>query len=179
MIVGVNASIRTLLQAQIQAILSGVLTEEQLLGGAQRLGMFAPGVIQREAANGFSGLVQAIGAEIQQLSLESRGEVDSFVRQAVAVVDERTTPCCLGVHGQIVEMIQPFYTPNPPAWTDYQERPPFHDYCRTSTVLVFRAVADDDLTRDMRRAAALERQMREKPGYSEPHPANAFSRIRR
>jgi hypothetical protein len=93
------------------------------------------------------------------------------VRQSVAVVDERTTPCCLGVHGQIVEMIQPFYTPDPPAWTDYQERPPLHDYCRTSTVLVFRAVADDDLTRDMRVAAALERQMREKPGYT--------SRIRR
>ena len=167
-----------IVDGQIRAIQSGVLTEAQVLGGQRRLGLFTAGVLQREVANRFANIAaQKVGGMMDE-SLIISGTKLEYVRQAIAAVDERTTPCCLGVHGQTREMDEDFYTPDPPAYADAQERPPFHSYCRTSQVLVLRTMTNDDLTRDMKRAAALETEMREKPRYSAPHPANAFTRIR-
>lgn len=172
------ASVNALLSGQIQAIRSGALTEAQILGGKSRIGMFTAGLVQREAANWLGNIAaQQYGGMIGE-SLIIGGVANEYVRQVVAAVDERTTPCCLGAHGQTREMDEDYYTPDPPAYADYQDRPPFHDYCRTSQVLVLRTTTNDYLTRDMQRAAALETEMREKPGYSAPHPAHAFTRIR-
>lgn len=171
----VTAVMRTT-DAQLESIKSGNLTAAQVLGGSARVGLFAPGIIQREAADQMANVAAIVQEGIMYASAETAGAFGDFVRQAVAVVDERTTPCCLGVHGQIRNMGEPFRTPDPPAYSDWQDRPPFHHFCRTSQVLLPRLAGRDVLTDRMRRAATLERTLREQPDYEAPHPANAFTR---
>ena len=129
-----------------------------------------------EAANQMANAAALATQNVVQVSLAAAGAFSDFVRQAVAAVDERTTPCCLGVHGQVRDLDEWYETPDAPAYAERQKRPPFHDYCRTSQVLVIRTVAEDDLTRRMRRAATLEMVLRGRPDYRAPHPADAFTR---
>jgi hypothetical protein len=170
------AAVLGIVDNQIRSIQSGLLTEAMILGGRNRVGLFAPGVIQREAANQMANIAAVVQENIMTASLSSTGAYSDFVRQAVAAIDEKTTPCCLGVHGQIRELKEPFYTPDPPAYSDQQDRHPFHDHCRTSVVLVARQFGRDDLTERMLRAATLEGVLRGRPGYVAPHPADAFTR---
>lgn len=185
-------SITALVDNQIRSITSGALTEAQILGGPSRVGLFSIGGLQKETANRLGSIAQAFYLSGLAGSLLQAGEITEaaagvfvpapggkYSKQAVAAIDENTTPCCLGVHGQIREMDETFFTPNPPAYASQQEKPPFHDFCRTSQVLILRSTGADKLTRQMQEAAQLEKELRELPGYSAPHPANAFSRIRR
>lgn len=49
-----------------------------------------------------------------------------LLRQAVAVIDGRTSVVCLDIAGDIVRVDEPFHTLN----GDY-DAPPFHVHCRT------------------------------------------------
>lgn len=111
-----------------------------------------------------------IGAKVRDLFSE-------WGRQAVAVIDERTTDCCLRVHGQWQAMGDDFTLTGTPRFADTQPRPPFHKWCRTATALVQRQYAADDLTAQMREAARAELTARTlKPRRRVITPANAFSR---
>lgn len=99
-------------------------------------------------------------------------------KQAVAAIDERTTNCCLRVHGQIQDLDAPFHLTGTPRYADYKQHAPFHDFCRTAEALhleVFETVGIT--TREMRDAARAELEARERTGTRvEIHPANAVSR---
>jgi hypothetical protein len=58
-----------------------------------------------------------------------------FKKQALAALDNRTTDCCLRVHGQIQPMDKPFILTGSPRYADEMDWPAFHSYCRTSGVL--------------------------------------------
>jgi len=77
----------------------------------------------------------AINTSLSSNKGGNKGSEELWKRQAIAALDEHTTPCCLNVHGQIVGMDEPFYTPEPPAFEEYQDGPPFHWHCRTATSL--------------------------------------------
>ena len=99
-------------------------------------------------------------------------------KQAIAAIDERTTDCCLQVHGQIVPMDSGlFRLTGTPRYADEMEWTPFHDHCRTSIVTVPTELSEDELTAQMRDAARAELQAREETGERvEIHPAHARSR---
>ena len=77
------------------------------------------------------------------------------LKMAVAIVDGRTTKCCLAVHGQIRPFFQPFHLTQPPAWEPYKMTPPFHNYCRTG-MAIYVAEFDDGITEDMEAEAGAE-----------------------
>jgi hypothetical protein len=56
---------------------------------------------------------------------------DRLQKQAVAIIDDWTTECCLNVHGQIQDIDQPFELSGSPCGED-KMHPPFPDHrCRT------------------------------------------------
>lgn len=61
---------------------------------------------------------------------------DVFMKVAVAVLDERTTECCLRVHGQVQPLDQPFRLTGTPRFADEMDWPAFHNHCRTSVALI-------------------------------------------
>lgn len=164
---------------QIRAIESGTLTEAQVLGDEGRVGLFAPGVVQREAANAYANLAALLFGQMVFVGPDVQGNLAFWRKQAIAAIDNKTTPCCLNVHGQTVPVDGFYTTTAPPAYAREQERPPFHDSCRTAQTLVPVEMAADDLTADMIRAARLEESLRGTPGYEVPKFINAFTRIRR
>lgn len=111
-----------------------------------------------------------IGARVREVLSE-------WGRQVVAVVDERTTDCCLRAHGQWQAMGDDFVLTGQPRYADKMPHPPFHRWCRSATALVQRQYAADDLTQKMRDAARAELNARtRKPRRKVITPANAFSR---
>lgn len=74
-----------------------------------------------------------------------------FVKQAVALLDGRTTETCFGAHGQTVPVDQPFVLGG--EFPGEKQYPPFHYWCRTTTALVLEVDADDVITMAMLAAA--------------------------
>lgn len=101
-------------------------------------------------------------------------------KQAVAAIDERTTDCCLRVHGQVQPLKTPFHLTGTPRFADRMQHPPFHRYCRTvETVYAAEMEAVGETTAEMRDAARAEIEARERTGKrAEIHPASATSRRR-
>jgi hypothetical protein len=97
-----------------------------------------------------------------------------FGKQAIAAIDERTTDCCLRVHGQVVDLKKKFHLTGTPRFADDLDWSPFHWYCRTSVAL-YLPEYDDELTAGMRGAAGAELAAREERGRAEVHPAHARS----
>jgi len=98
-------------------------------------------------------------------------------KEAIATIDERTTDCCLQVHGQVVSFDGDFKLTGTPRYADEMDWSPFHDYCRTSIASVPTELAEDDLTVQMRAAARAELEAREESGILiEIHPSHARSR---
>lgn len=103
-----------------------------------------------------------------------------WLKQAVAAIDERTTECCLRVHGQVTTLDGEFHTTGRPRFAEWQPNPPFHWGCRTATALVRPEDAADGLTQEMMDAARAELRARAETGRrAEIHPASATSRRRR
>lgn len=170
------ATIREL-DSQVAAIRSGLLPEERILGDAGRVGLLAPGVVLRQVGEWTARL--AGDAWGRSVGAATTGSGDEFYKQAVAGIDERTTQTCLRVHGQTQPLNVDYYLTGTPRYADRLPAPPFHLYCRTSQALVPRKEVEDQLTADMRKAAAKEAALRDAPGYKPPHPANALTRVRR
>lgn len=108
------------------------------------------------------------------LSARVRELMNEYGRQAVAVVDERTTDCCLRVHGQWQAMGEPFKLTGEPRYADEMMQPPFHYACRTVVALVRRQDATDDLTTRLRNAARDELNARAQKKREKVRPSNAL-----
>lgn len=169
-------------QAQVEAALSEVaaqiMTAQALLaaradvvlivGDDTRLGALRPGPVVALAAQ------QAVDASAKAfLDVVQVTAGDRFRKQAVAALDERTTDCCLRVHGQVQDLDEPFHLTGTPRYADELQRPPFHRYCRTALCL-YQAQYDDGLTARMRDAANQIQHERAAGEASERHPASAM-----
>ena len=118
------------------------------------------------------------GADILlPLPFEALPPESRLQKQATAAIDERTTDCCLRVHGQIRPMGKPFKLTGTPRFRDEIDRPPFHWYCRTASALYLPVFEKVGLSTSlMRRAAIIELEAREQdPKRVEIHPAHATS----
>lgn len=165
------------LDAQIRALRSGRYTQASLLGDGQRFGLMVPTAVTAGAANWLTKATTETWATIVQTPIGI--DNPEFVKQCIAGIDERTTRTCLRAHGQIQPLNQDFHLTETPRYADYLPNPPFHDRCRSVIALVLNTYADDELTQDMRRSAAIEREARGKASYTAPHPTNALTRVRR
>lgn len=102
----------------------------------------------------------------------------TYWKQAIAAIDERTTDCCLRVHGQVQPLDKPFELSGTPRFADKVQNPPFHWYCRTATALYRPEMEETGLaTSDLVSAAKAELLARATTGKRvEIHPASGLSR---
>ena len=143
-----------------------------VLGDDTRQGALRHSELTSLGAGILAGMAAAMMAALQ---LEQTRE--PWSKQAIAGIDERTTDCCLRVHGQIVPMSGRFTLTGTPRYADHMEWSPFHDWCRTSIAMIPTAMPEDDLTAQMRDAARAEIDAREETGQRpEIHPSHARSR---
>lgn len=146
-----------------------------ILGDEERVGVLSPGPVVREGAR-WVGVALLAGWAVAVAESMRRAGRDDFLRQAVAAVDERTTDCCLRVHGQVVGINADFHLLGSPRFAERLRNPPFHWYCRTSTCLVRVEDGEDRLSVEMREAARNELEARAATGGRvEIHPADARS----
>lgn len=104
----------------------------------------------------------------------ANGKPVQFQKQAIAGLDERTTDCCLRVHGQVVPLTGKFHLTGTPRYADDMAHSPFHRWCRTSVAL-YLPEYDDGLTAAMRQAANTIQAERAAGGSGYRHPADAFA----
>ena len=160
--------------AGAQAMVSTGASKGQILGDKSRQGVLLPAAVL--VASAFWA-VQAASSTWDWIATSWSGSRDEFYKQAVAAIDERTTDCCLQVHGQVQPMDKPFELTGTPRYADEVDAPPFHWNCRTAMAIVKPDDADDMLSQQMREAARDERTARETTGRrDEIHPAHARSR---
>ncbi len=172
-------AIGNVLDGQVNAVWalvrSGTVDDSLILGDESHAGLLRPSSAIQEAVRWLAFIaLAAYGSAVERTAKQS-GLV--FKRQAVAAIDERTTDCCLRVHGQVVGLNEDFKLTGTPRYADRMRNPPFHPYCRTSVVLVRDKEAEDELTTEMRDAAAAELDARARTKTRVViHPANATSR---
>ncbi len=145
------AAVNSIVAGQSAAINSGLLTEAQILGGTNRVGLFAPGTVQREAAN----QIAAVGQQTLDGSFEAMEQANpeiEFAQQAIAMLDAVTTPCCKDVAFQVRRRGRLFDTPLTPSYSSQQRSPPFHDYCRTTLAQVPIEAAEPERIEEMEAA---------------------------
>jgi len=100
-----------------------------------------------------------------------------YEKQAIAVIDQNTTDCCLMVHGQTQPLDKPFVLYGTPRFADKLDSPPFHWNCRTASSLYLKRMEEFGVsTQEMRDAANAEQKAREEGSKAETHPAHATSR---
>ena len=101
-----------------------------------------------------------------------------YKKQAIATIDERTTDCCLKVHGQIQPLEKDFKLTGTPRFADKVPEPPFHLYCRTTEVLYNEKFEEFGITTEkMRDAANAELDARATTGTRETiYPSHATAR---
>lgn len=124
------------------------------------------------------GLWTAANSLAGTLYIEGQRQTgERWRKQAIAAIDERTTDCCLRVHGQVQDLDKEFHLIGTPRFRDYIAHPPFHMYCRTAeTLWVERFETVGITTAQMRDAANAEINARADGSRKEIHPANAISR---
>jgi len=165
--------------AQAAAVLALAAADDEatILGDAGRVGTLSPAPVVREGARwlavaALASLTMGIDAGVTR-----GGAQGDYMRQAVAAIDERTTNCCLRVHGQVTEIRGKFTLTGTPRWADKMTGPPFHNFCRTSVALVHVDDVDDELSVTMRQAGRAELAARKDTGeHRVIHPASATSR---
>jgi len=131
---------------------------ELVVGDEESAGILTPGPVVREGGRwlawmAMAGWQDAVGAGGRGSG--GAGEQGWF-KQAVAAIDERTTDCCLRVHGQAVPLEADFRLTADPRYADEMQWSPFHWWCRTSVALVTADEVGDDVTDWMRGAADAE-----------------------
>ena len=125
--------------------------EEYILGGDTQQGILQPAPVIMAGAHWLSVAAIATWVFGVSRSAEISARVGGFDwwKQAVPAIDERTTDCCLRVAGQSVPLDDQFHLTGTPRYADHQDWSPFHDWCRTSVVLVLEEDRDDELTERM------------------------------
>lgn len=112
------------------------------------------------------------------LSIFNEQQEETYKKQAVATIDDRTTDCCLRVHGQIQPLDEPFQLTGTPRYADEVQDPPFHWYCRTAEALYHEEFEEFGIpTSKMQDAAEAELEARERTKTREViYPSHATSR---
>ena len=120
-----------------------------------------------------TGLIAAYLTTMNQLVTSAE-----YKKQAIATIDERTTDCCLKVHGQIQPLEKDFRLTGTPRFADKVPDPPFHWYCRTTEVLYNEKLEEFGITTEkMRDAANAELDARATTGTRETiYPSHATAR---
>lgn len=172
----VMAALDAQVVAVASAVVAGIAEEGLILGGEERAGVLAPAPVLREEARWLA--LVAAGAFFFAVNgaLRQSGQKRRYLKQALAGVDERTTDCCLRVSGQAQPVDKPFKLTGTPRYADELIGPPFHGYCRTAVALIAVEDQDDDLSQEVRDAAAAELKAREDGSRKVIHPASAISR---
>lgn len=168
------ASIVTAQIGQVLGLLStGAITAAQVIGDGVRVGILNPTAVIAQSRDAIAKATLAAWDAEVETSITQR---NVWARQAVAAIDERTTDCCLRVHGQWVALDEDFELTGTPRFADELHAPPFHWNCRTAVALVKVTDVDDDLTQRMREAARRELAIRRllKARGVAPRPVNAF-----
>ena len=164
---------------QVTAIYLTTGDMTRIIGDGSRVGALSPAPVTRSGASWIVAALTAAWTTSVGTSLDRAGAKLDFVRQAVAAIDERTTDCCLRVHGQTAEVTGDFRLTGTPRYADRMRNPPFHEFCRTATCLVRRDEAGDNLTQRMTDAARAELGARQPDDNRRViHPAHATSRRR-
>lgn len=146
-----------------------------VVDGETRLSVWGQGLSR--AAFAATNLVWATANATRTATYRAADSATGWQRQAIAALDERTTECCLRVHGQIVGLDEPFKLTGTPRFADEMMIPPFHHYCRTSVVLYESQMETLGVpTATMQAAAAAELSARHDGSRVEIHPAHSTSR---
>lgn len=162
-------------QAAAAQAFAGTSTDAVILGDRRKPGVLTPGPIARIGAQALVAV--ALASFSGAVTTAARRGGVTFYKQAVAAIDERTTDCCLKVHGQVQPLDAPFHLTGTPRYADEVMDPPFHWYCRSAEALVTPDQAEDALSRQMRDAATRELGARDVTETRKViHPANAYSR---
>jgi hypothetical protein len=162
-----------------QALIASGADPSEILGDAERAGVLRPAPVIAEGSRWLASVVSAAAVGVVTWLLGRAGrEPEEWYHQAVAALDERTTDCCLQVHGQVQPLSKPFQLTGTPRFSSEQMSPPFHWNCRSAEALIPRSQVGDDLTAEMREAARAELGARGPDGKNrvEIHPAHARSR---
>lgn len=160
------ASVESVVDDQARSVLAlaatGRLEEEQAIGDGTRLGIVTPTPATRETSTWVTVVVFSAWLSVITQSLRQAHKEDEFQRQLIANTgDDRTTETCLRAHGQVVGLDEKFTLTGQPRYANKMFGVPFHDYCRSSVVLVHREFTDDDLTVSMRDAAKARLKARD------------------
>lgn len=153
----------------VQAMIQAGIDNDMITGTDERQGVMKPGDVLAGLAFWTASLLWDAWAG----HVQTAGKGRPFKKQAVAALDNRTTNCCLEVHGQIQDLDKPFKLTGTPRYADELDNAPFHNFCRTSTVLYI-ASYDDGLTAEMQNGADTILAERDRGVRKERHPANAF-----
>lgn len=129
-----QAAVVAILDAQIAQVraLTVVGDKALIIGDQERVGVLSPGRITNEAARWITTI--AVGSHMAHMLRSTSGRQDEFGRQAVAVIDERTTQTCRNVNGQVVGLNEPFRLTG--GFAGSMMNPPFHPACRTTVAMV-------------------------------------------
>lgn len=140
-----------------------------LTGGDDRVGLLSRASLQNVVMSAVGSLLAA--------SYVSATERDpgTQMKQAIAALDERTTDCCLQVHGQVVDWGGRFQLRGTPRLADEMEWAPFHYNCRTA-ITMYEQRYDDGITEQMQADAEMVRKLPpdERQRLFADLPANAF-----
>lgn len=159
-------------EAAIIAMLNADIDPVRITGDEDHKGMLQPGDV---LAAGIFWITALLWGGFQG-TVTGNSKGFEFKKQAVAVLDRRTTDCCLRVHGQIVPFDGEFTLTGHPAFADKLEWSPFHWYCRTSIVL-YNKNYDAGLTERMRQSADYVISQRSQGRVFDQSPADAFAKI--
>jgi len=157
------SAILSIVDAQIDAarVIAATRDESMLIGDKMRMGLLSPAPVMRDSAR-YTALLAIEGHKrATTQALVQADAQDEYLRQAIAAIDERTTDCCLRVHGQTTTVDGDFILIGTPRYADKVHAPPFHWYCRTAVALVPNQKKDDELTRAMQDAARSELKARD------------------
>ena len=153
----------------VKSMLALGADEALIIGDDTRLGVLQPAPIAKEASNWIAAALWGGFNEV----VVGVPEAVKYQKQAVAVLAENTTDCCLQVHGQIRDLDEPFDLTGTPRYADKQDWPGFHWWCRTSGVL-YKKEFDFDLTDKMKAGAKMVMAEREAGKNITRRPADAF-----
>lgn len=153
------------------AALSGAAPEE-LVGDGTRMGILSPGEVMITARDSIARA--SYGAYDYAVAETTQASGERWFKQVVAAIDERTTDCCLQLHGVAVPMDEDFEVEGEPRYADTQAGPPFHWNCRSALALVTEADVADELTGRMQSAARAEIGSRERGENVTTAPSNAL-----
>lgn len=162
-----------------QTISDRLLAEQITTTGRASVWRTGINIATQQSQRGLWGMATAIGNIVRKSGESQAGQ--HWRKQVIAAIDERTTDCCLRVHGQIQLMDAPFKLAGTPRYADEMKAPPFHDYCRTVQALYVEefeviGVTTDDM-RDAANAelAAREGEERAKAAVRELYKAGKIS----